>query len=168
MAITFDGAAKRIVLGAGTVTLEVRDLWSRWVDWLAESDNSKYPPALRQVGGDIIEIPIYVFLLNGWRIVPQAADHTLSVSDGVLVVDGGGDPFVNPAGDHAIRISYQAPGIAIGYSTTGSSGPSASDIAAAVLSAMNSAPPGVDVKRMNGAQVIGTGAPDDLWRGVTP
>lgn len=132
MAITFDGPNKRIVLTAGTVSLAVRDLWSRWVDWLAVGDNSKYPPAMRQVGGDITEIPIYVFLLNGWRIVPQGADHTLSVSDGVLVVDGGGDPFVDPAGSYKIRISYQAPGIAIGYSTSGASGPSAAEIAAAV------------------------------------
>lgn len=45
-------------------------------------------------------------------------------------------------------------------------GPSAADIAAAVLAAMNSTPPGVDVKKMNGAAVIGTGTVGDGWRGV--
>lgn len=35
-----------------------------------------------------------------------------------------------------------------------------------VLAAMNLAPPGVDVRRMNGAEVIGTGAETDPWRGV--
>lgn len=136
MAITFDGQTRRVTLGAGTVSLSVRELWSRYCDWLAVGDNSKYLEAMRQVGGDITAIPIYIFLLNGWRIVPQAADHTLEVDDGVLYVEGGGDPFVNPAGAYKIRISYQTPGIAIGYSTNGGSGPSAADIAAQVRSAL--------------------------------
>lgn len=136
MAITFDGLNRRITLGAGTVSLSVRELWSRYCDWLTEGDNSKYVEAMRQVGGDITAIPIYIFLLNGWRIVPQAADHTLEVDDGVLYVDGGGDPFVDPAGAFKVRISYQSPGIAIGYSTNGGSGPSAADIAAQVRSAL--------------------------------
>lgn len=137
MAITFDGPAKRVRLSAGTVTLPVRELWSRYCDWLADGDNSKYLEAMRQVGGDIEAIPIYLFMLNGWRIVPQSADHTLVVDDGVLYVDGGGDPFVDPAGPYKIRIVYQSPGIAIGYSTSGGTGgPSASDIAAQVRAAL--------------------------------
>ncbi len=42
---------------------------------------------------------------------------------------------------------------------------SASDIAAAVLAAMNAAPPGVNVKQMNNATVIGNGTASNLWRG---
>jgi hypothetical protein len=45
-------------------------------------------------------------------------------------------------------------------------GPSAADIAAAVLAAMNTTPPGVDVKKMNGASVIGDGTAGNGWRGV--
>lgn len=136
MAITFDGQTKRITLGAGTVSLSVRELWSRYCDWLAVGDNSKYLEAMRQVGGDNVSIPIFIFLLNGWRIVPQAADHTLTIDDGVLDVDGGGDPFVDPVGAYKIRLNYQSPGIAIGYSTNGASGPGANEIAAAVRAAI--------------------------------
>lgn len=39
-------------------------------------------------------------------------------------------------------------------------------VADAVLAAMNATPPGVDVKKMNGATVGGTGASGDPWRGV--
>ena len=46
------------------------------------------------------------------------------------------------------------------------SGPSAGEIAAAVLAAMNTTPPGVDVRKMNGFAVVGTGSPGDLWRGA--
>lgn len=132
MAYTFNGSTKQITLSAGTVTLDLVDLHSRWKDWLLLG-NAGFAPAFRAVGGDIPAIPLYLFLLNGWRIVPQSANHSLTVGNGVLEVDGGGDPFVDPAGSYKIRINRQAPGIAIGYSTTGGvSGPSASDIATAV------------------------------------
>lgn len=131
MAYTFNGAAKRITLTAGTTSIVLAEMYSRWKDWVL-SGNGGFLPAFSTVGGDIPAIPLYLFLENGWRIVPQAADHVLTVGGGVLEVQGGGDPFVDPAGSYKIRINRQAPGIAIGYSTTGSSGPSASDIADAV------------------------------------
>lgn len=133
MAYTFDGVAKTITLSAGTVTLDLVDVHSRWKDWVF-ADNAGFTPAFRAVGGDIPAIPLYLFLTGGWRIVPQAANHTLTVVNGVLEVEGGGDPFVDPVGSFRIRINRQAPGIAIGYSTTGGTGaPTASEVAAAVV-----------------------------------
>lgn len=136
MAYTFNGTAKTITLSSGTVTLDLVDLHSRWKDWVF-SGNAQYATAFRAVGGDIPAIPLYLFLLNSWRIVPQSANHILTVTNGVLEVEGGGEPFNDPAGSYAIRINRQAPGIAIGYSTSGSTGPSAAEIAAAVLAALN-------------------------------
>lgn len=54
------------------------------------------------------------------------------------------------------------------YITTavGGSGPSVNDIAAAVLSVLQATQLPVDVRKMNGAQVIGTGQAADLWRGA--
>jgi len=131
VAITFDGTAKRITLGAGTTVLTLADLYSRWKDWVLD-DHAGFLPAFSTVGGDIPAIPLYLFLENGWRIVPQDADHTLTVLGGILEVQGGGDPFVDPAGVRRIRINRQAPGIAIGYSSNGIAGPSAAEVAAAV------------------------------------
>jgi len=137
VAYTFNGVTKRITLSAGTVTLDLLDLHSRWKEWLLLG-NAGYEQAFRAVGGDIPAIPLYLFILNGWRIVPQSADHTLTVINGVFEVDGGGDPFVDPVGSFKIRINREAPGIAIGYSTTGgSAGPSAEAIAAAVWAYTN-------------------------------
>jgi hypothetical protein len=110
------------------------------VDWVVTSDNSKYLPAFIEVGGDDIDpsagtkIPVFAFLINGWRIKPQEADHTLAVTDGILLVDGGGDPFVDTAGDYVVRINYQQPVQAISFSTAGGEAPSASEIANAVWS----------------------------------
>lgn len=128
MAILFDGETRTISLTPGTVTLSITDLWSRWIDWLQVSDNSKYPQALSQVGGEDIDpatgtsIPIYVFLLNGWRVRPQESSHTLNVFGGILLVDGGGDPFVDTIGTFSIRINYSQPVQAITVSTSGGGG----------------------------------------------
>lgn len=131
MAYTFNGATKRITLSSGTTSVDLIDLYSRWKDWMA-SGNAGYALAFSTVGGEISSIPLYLFIENGWRIIPQSADHTLHVINGLLDIVGGGDPFVDPAGAYKIRIYYEKPGIAIGYSTLGGSGPSASDIADAV------------------------------------
>lgn len=128
MAIIFDGPTKLATLTTGTTLMSVRDLWSRWVDWHAQGDNSKFLPMMENVGGNDIDlvagtsIPIYGFLVNGWRVRPQAADHTLRVGDGVLLVAGGGDPFVNPVGSFAVRISYSQPVQAITVATGGGGG----------------------------------------------
>lgn len=139
MSITFNGITKVISLSAGTVELSVHDLYSRWKDWVLESDNSKYLSAFSSTGGDPVDagagtsIPLYAFLENGWKIKPQEANHTLNVIDGILLVSGGGDPFKNTDGSFNVRINFQQPVQAIGFSTSGgSSGPSAATIANAV------------------------------------
>jgi hypothetical protein len=125
MGYIFDGVNKRINLTTGTTTISIRDMWSRWVEWYLIGDNSKFLSAFTQVGGDTIDlssgtsIPIYIFLQNGWKIKPQESSHTLSVTDGVLIVNGGGDPFVNTTGNFIVRINYSQPVQAITVSTGG-------------------------------------------------
>jgi hypothetical protein len=115
MAISFDGAERLITLTTGTVELDVHDLYSRWKDWNKTGDNAKYAIAFQTTGGDDIDegagtkIPLYAFLVNGWRIRPQEASHTLNVTAGILLVDGGGDPFVDTLGSYIVRINYQQP-----------------------------------------------------------
>ncbi len=127
MGYLIDGPTKTITLTIGTISVSVRDLWSRWVDWFLTSDNSKYLPAFKSVGGDDINategtrIPIYSFLENGWKIKPQEANHTLSVTDGILLVNGGGDPFKDTNGTYNVRINYQQPVQAISFSSGGGS-----------------------------------------------
>ncbi len=125
MTIAFDGTTKTATLSVGTTTLSVRDLWSRWVDWFLTGDNSKYGIWMMTLGGDIIDavagtkVPVYLFLDPSVKVVPQAANHTLGVIDGILLVAGGGDPFGNPAGNYVIRINYQQPVQAISFTVGG-------------------------------------------------
>lgn len=170
MALTFDGVNKLVVLTSGTTSLSVRDLWSRWVDWVA--DNPGFLPAMRSVGGDDIDpsagtsIPVYTFLINGWRVRPQEADHTLRVWDGILLVDGGGDPFVATLDAFVVRVNYQQPVQAIAVDSTGGGGASASDIADEIMARLAATTIPVDARKMNGASVIGDGTEGNPWRGV--
>lgn len=165
MAYTFNGSTKRVTLPVGMVTLNLTDLHSRWKDWIL-AGNAECLLAFATVGGEITEIPLYLFMLNGWLIVPQSADHTLTVTGGVLVGQGGADPFTDPAGSYKIRINRQVPGIAIGYSTSGGMGPSVADVVAGVMSALNATTIPVDAKKMNGAAIAGDGSAGNLWRGA--
>ena len=125
MAITFDGAERLITLTAGTVTLDVKDLYSRWKDWVKATDDAKNAIAFLSVGGDDVDvsagtsIPAYIYITNGWTIRPQEADHTLTVTSGILLRDGGGDPFEDTLGAYTVRINYQQPVQAITVETGG-------------------------------------------------
>lgn len=125
MAFTFDGPSKTITLTSGTVVLDVRDLWSRWVEWFLTGDNSKYVRAFDFVGGETIDqtagtyIPIYAFIKNGWKLKPQEANHTLNVVNGILIQEGGGDPFINTTGNYIVRINYSQPVQAITVAVAG-------------------------------------------------
>jgi hypothetical protein len=123
MAIVFDPVNKRVILDSTNVT--ATELYSRSVDWLALSDNSKYGAIFRQVGGDdlgsSLSIPPYFFLQNGWRIRPMETNHNLVVT-GNLFVEGGGVPVVNTLGQFQINVNYTVPVLAQAYTPTGSSG----------------------------------------------
>lgn len=121
MAITFDAANKRIVLDSTSVSAS--QIWIAWIDWVATSDNSKYLPALKQVGGDELGsgllIPPYIFLLNSWRVRPMEADHDLTIT-GNLFVEGGGIPVVRTLGQYQVNVNYTVPVQAQAISTGGS------------------------------------------------
>ena len=154
MAFTFDGAAKTITHSGGT--LSVAEMWSRYVDWLAVGDNSKYGSLLYTVGRDKDDIALYVFLEQGVRIVVSNNTIPTVVTAGVLKTSDDSDPF----GGAVVNVRYDKPVSAIGYSTTGgTAGPSAADIAAAVLAMAQITPIYSDVRKVNGDTIIGHGIP---------
>lgn len=132
MAITLDGATKRIILDSASAS--AAEIWSRWVDW--HPDNPKWPLAFQLVGGQALGgglfIPPYFFLRNGWRVRPMESSHNLTIT-GNLFVDGGGVPVVSTLGTFQANVNYTVPVQAQGISTSGGSGPTAAEIAAAIL-----------------------------------
>ena len=131
MAITLNGSAKRIILDSASVS--AAQIWSAWVDW--HEANQQWPLAFQLVGGNALGgglfIPPYFFLMNGWRVRPMEASHNLTIT-GNLFVDGGGVPVVGTLGTYQVNVNYTVPVQAQGISTSGSTGPTASEIAAAV------------------------------------
>ena len=164
MALAFDPATKRIILDSASVT--ATELYSRSADWLAQSDNAKYGAVFRQVGGDDLggglSIPPYFFLQGAWRVRPMESNHTLDLV-GNLFVEGGGDPVVSTLGDFRVLVKNTVPVQAQGISTSGSSGPSAAAIAAEVLAVLQANSIPVDVAKVNGVQLAGSGVLGDEW-----
>ena len=131
MAITLNGATRRIILDSASVS--AAQIWSAWVDW--HETHQQWPLAFQLVGGIALGgglfIPPYFFLLNGWRVRPMEASHNLTIT-GNLFVDGGGVPVVGTLGTYQVNVNYTVPVQAQGIATSGSTGPTASEIAAAV------------------------------------
>jgi hypothetical protein len=163
MAITLDGATKRIILDSASVT--AAEIWSRWVDW--HPANTEWPLAFQLVGGIALGgglfIPPYFFLLNGWRVRPMESSHNLTIT-GNLFVDGGGVPVVSTLGTFQVNVNYTVPVQAQGISTSGSTGPSAADIAAAILAAAQITPIYSDMRKTNGQTLTGNGTEGDKFR----
>jgi hypothetical protein len=137
MAISFDPINKRIILDSAYA--KAADVYSRWKEWVALSDNAKYLPAFSVLGGDPLGgglfVASYFFLLNGWRIRPMEANQTL-ILDGNITVYGGGTPIVPTLGNFNVSAQYTVPVQAQGIATSGgNSDPNA--IAAAVAALLS-------------------------------
>lgn len=163
MAITFDTARKHIVLDSASVS--AAEIWSRWVDW--HPANSEWPLAFQLVGGIALGgglfIPPYFFLLSGWRVRPMEASHNLTIT-GSLFVDGGGAPVVSTLGTYQVNVNYTVPVQAQGIATSGSAGPTASEIAVAILAAAQITPIHADTRKTKGQTIVGSGIEADPWR----
>ena len=177
MALTFDPINKRIILDSTNV--EVKEIYSRWKEWVQISDNSKWPQAFSVIGGDPLGNDLYVasyfFLMNGWRLRPMEQEQTLIITGNISVL-GGGVPVVRTIGNFNVSIQFTVPVQAQGIATSGTSGPSASEIAAAVreelamemakIAGLTFTLPGkvdANIEAVNALLVKGTGTEIDPW-----
>ena len=107
MAYTFNGITKIISFDVSTTSFDVRDLWSRYLDWLLTSDNSKYAIAMRNVGGDPLpgskELGITYFMMNDWKIRPFEENQVLTVN-GNLYSEDGSSPYAPVLGAYNVTI----------------------------------------------------------------
>ena len=111
MNYTFTGSTKIIsptdapVLGA--ISIDVQDMYSRWVDWFLTSDNSKYLPAMRVVWWDPLpwskKLGLTYFMLNWWKIKPYEATHTFSLNGNVYSEDWTSS-FIPTVGSYNVTI----------------------------------------------------------------
>lgn len=110
---TINYSSKLFIMDGGETELQIPILYSAWKDNVRLTNNIQYDLAMTQKGNDVISgttvIADYAFLSNGWKIRPDEADHTLSITQGILVTDDESDPFVDTLGAYTVRVRYEQP-----------------------------------------------------------
>jgi hypothetical protein len=112
MAITIDGPNLTITINS-IGTIGVLTIYSEWKEWFIDSDNSKYPPAFRVIGGDPLggglNAGSYVFLQNqdGWRIKPAEQDGETVITGNLFAEDATIALFIPTEGDFNTNIRLQ-------------------------------------------------------------
>jgi hypothetical protein len=139
---TIDYANKRIIMDTGETVYDIRGAYSKWKDNIFLSDNFTYDFAFETLGNVVYDspkrVPPFTSLINSWKIRPDEANHTLTVSGGILYVDGGGDPFVDTLGAYTVRINYVQPVEVLMIATgSGVTPTDVTDIANAVQTELN-------------------------------
>lgn len=134
----FNGAAKTITLGVGVTAVDAqRDLYSAWKRWVTDQDGSKFDVAFdnsfggNDVGGGKFVAPYFIMRNDlGWRIVPDAANHELTVT-GNLYAAAAATPMFNSPGAFTVSIFLDR-SVNAQLVSTGGSIPTAADNAVAV------------------------------------
>lgn len=107
--LTYDTSLKLFILNPGITAINVVvDIYSdAKEDWRTDSLLNKFIFPVLAVGGQAIGggqvISPYIILRNGWKIRPQEADHTLTVT-GNLITDDESSPFADVLGDFQVII----------------------------------------------------------------
>lgn len=173
---TFDGPNKKIIMNNdavlnGMTTFSVSELWTEWCDWLVIGDNLKYAPALES-----LMVPLnatefvgpYLFLRNdlGWRGLPPAVNPCSIIIEGSFF---GKDPSLPvmenleaQATDLVINRSVLTNTISVDGGSS-SSFPTANEIANAVLYKLNLTTIPVDLHKIKGQDLVGSGTENDPW-----
>lgn len=147
---TFVGASKLIQVDAeaGDSAFTATDVYSAWKVWVS-AGNAQWEPAFAEsVGGNDlgggVSLDAYVFLRNdlGWRIRPDARDHTLQIDGNLYGVTAAASIFTAPVSNAIVTIERSFSSRALAVDTGGGGGggaPSANEVAAAVWAHANAA-----------------------------
>ena len=124
---TFDGGNLHIIIPSiGTFDVQ-ENLYSAWKEWIALSDNAKYPPAFDTTGGDNVgggqEVAPYFFCRNdlGWRIKMPQDNGEIILTGNLFPRDPATNLFEQTAGyDAFLRLEVSTRAVVI--TTGGGSG----------------------------------------------
>jgi len=111
--VTFDPTNLRIVeIGVGGDNeIEWREVYSEWKVWYAQSDNSKYPPAFRVVGGDPISdtenLGSTFFLQFPWKFRPAELSHRLTLVGNLFSEPAGANVIVPTLGTFTVLVEQR-------------------------------------------------------------
>ena len=106
---TIDNLNKLLILKAGVTDIDVQvDLYGDWKEEYLLSNNSSFPPAMRSIGGDPVtalkDAGATYFMINGWKIRPDEANHTLNITGNLFTDPAGESVVVNTVGAFNVRV----------------------------------------------------------------
>jgi len=139
--VTFDGPNRLILVNNGETAIDVgTDIYSDWKEWSLLEDYIKYPQAISVIGGEPLGAGQFVgstyFLENGWRIRPWEGTHTLTIAGNLYTREAGESPTIPTLGAWSVNTTFVRSALVFKVETTsttsGSSTPSAAEIAQAV------------------------------------
>jgi hypothetical protein len=142
---TFSFVTNLIVVDAGYVNVDCAALYAAIKQAQASEEGIIYDRIAEGSGlvelGPGVQVGLTVELLGNWQLSFPVGNYVATVAGGNFVGGPGGDPIAYSAG----------------------SVPTPAQNAAAVLAAMNSAPPAVNVAQVNGYTVDGQGTEENPW-----
>lgn len=173
---TFDGDNRKIHLDIsnvvnGKVTIDLRDMWSRYCDWSAAPGNSVYPRAFDILFIDMSDgnwIGPFLWLRNdyGWIGVPPPVDGvTIVLKGGAFYGKSKMLPLMENLPEQETSLIIEQAFITNGVETT-STGMSDNDIqkvATALLAALNATTVPVNIKKINDCNMKGDGSAGNPW-----
>jgi hypothetical protein len=153
MALTFDPATLTIESSASITDLPL--FHSELRDWEDSEAAAIYPVTHTWKALDLGGAFFYQCdLIGGWKLkFPSAGNYTIV---------GNLNGTITPVAGVYVERKTSA---AFVTTAVGGSGPTAADIAAAVLALAQITPIYADTRKMNGATVQGDGSSGNLWRG---
>lgn len=165
--LTIEGDPTAVV--GGVFAFDAVEVYSEWVDWVAQSDNAKFLPAFSTAGGDPlgggVYLGKYIFMRNdlGWRGVPPDVGNVHVVINGNFYPTDENTPFFIPWPGVVTVIQSRVSQMTQAISTSGVPAPTASENAAAILAAAQVTPIKSNVKQVNDIALTGNGQPTTPW-----
>jgi len=154
MALTFDAATLTIESTASITDLPAFHAALR--DWEDSAAAAVYPVTHTWKALDLGAGAFFyqADLANGWKLkFPTPGNYT---------INGNLNATITPVAGVYVERKTSA---AFATTAVGGSGPTAADIAAAVIALAQTTPIHADTRKMNGAAVLGDGTAGNLWRG---
>src|SRR4028119_999535 len=88
----FDGNQKLFICNTGVTQISIAELYKDWKKWMQSGQGIGYLPAFEAIGGQSLPNGLFVgstyFLINGWKIKPQIANHRLNINGNLYSSDG--------------------------------------------------------------------------------
>jgi len=154
MALTFDAVNLTIESSASILDLPVFHAALR--DWEDSAAAAVYPVTHTWKALDLGAGAFFyqADLANGWKLkFPTPGNYT---------INGNLNATITPVAGVYVERKTSA---AFATTAVGGSGPTAADIAAAVIALAQLTPIYADARKMNGAAMLGDGTAGNLWRG---